>query len=120
MTDLLYQSSSNVIKECLWCFSNIVAGPGTHIIQFVNSEAFDRVLFLSESKNLDVRKESVHVISHSITGADVNLRGQIYNQSDCKVLKVMTDALNILDEKVILNSLEALECLFNLDDWLGY
>lgn len=31
LTSLLYQSNSNIIKECCWALSNISAGPQAHI-----------------------------------------------------------------------------------------
>ena len=31
LTPLLYQSNSNIIKEALWCFSNITAGPPSQV-----------------------------------------------------------------------------------------
>lgn len=74
LTSMLYQSNSNIIKECLWAFSNITAGPGTHIEKFIQSAAFERIIFLTESKNIDHRKEAMWVLCNAITGADFNLR----------------------------------------------
>jgi importin subunit alpha-1 len=70
LTNLLYQSNSNVIKECLWGFSNITAGPNSHIERFANSDAYSRIKYLASSHNIDLRKESLWVICNAITGAD--------------------------------------------------
>ena len=69
-TSLLYQSNSNVIKECLWSLSNIVATSTDSVIKFIQSSAFERVLVLTDSKNIDHKKESLFVITNAITCAD--------------------------------------------------
>ena len=44
LTDILYANNTNLIKECLWAFSNITAGPPRHIGLFVESKACERVM----------------------------------------------------------------------------
>lgn len=82
LTSILYQSNSQLIKEALWGFSNITAGPGSHIEAFINNSAFDRVVMLTASKNIDIRKESLYVICNSITGSDVINRSKIFEATN--------------------------------------
>jgi len=72
LTTVLYATNANIIKECCWAFSNICAGPVRHIKVFLESNAFDRILSLATSYNLDHRKEALWVICNAITGADVD------------------------------------------------
>jgi len=74
LTNLLYQTNTNVIKESLWGLSNITAGPVSHVERFVESDAFDRVASLSKNSNIDLRKESLYVLCNAITGADFKVR----------------------------------------------
>jgi hypothetical protein len=81
LTNILMQTSAPIIKEALWSFSNITAGPCHHVTAFVNSNAFDRILCLTESRNIDFKKEALFVMCNSITGADLKLRAEIYDKT---------------------------------------
>ena len=73
LTVLLYQSNSNVLKECLWTFSNITASTSIHVAKFVESNAFDRVVFLTENKYLDLKKEAIWVLTNALTNGDTKV-----------------------------------------------
>lgn len=120
LNSLLYQSNSNIIKECLWTFSNITAGPTHHVEKFLESDTFERVLMLCDSRNIDIRKEAIFVIAHSIDSADVQMRGHLYQKTGGTLLKVMIDAANMNDMRLRLSVLDAIEDLLKLDDWLGW
>lgn len=120
LTSLLYQTNSNTVKEALWGFSNITAGPNQHIKKFVDSDAFDRVIMLACSRNLDLRREALFVLCNSVTGADLQVRGQIYEKSKGEILQTLVKGSYINDLKIITNILDAIEELLKLDDWLGY
>jgi len=77
LTNMLYQTNSNIIKECCWALSNITAGPTHHVEKFVESTAFDRIIVLTHSTNIDHRKESLWVLCNAITGADFSVRKKI-------------------------------------------
>lgn len=47
LTHILYQSNSNIVKECLWAFSNISAGTGDQAKAILESKAFDRIVYLA-------------------------------------------------------------------------
>ncbi len=117
LTNLLYQSNSNIIKECLWSFSNITAGPSSHIEKFIESDSMDRVLFLTESRNIDIRKEAMYVICHAITGADVIIRAKIYEKTNGTIFGVMIKASYINEVRLLFHVIEAIEELLKLDDW---
>ena len=87
--------------------------------RFVQSDAFDRILVLTESRNLDFRKEALFVMVNAITGSDLKLRAQIFDKSHGHILKVMVNALVIIDKKLTSNTLEALDDLLALDEWYG-
>lgn len=116
---LLMQTSTAVIKETLWSFSNITAGPTSHVRQFVESNAFDRILVLAESRNLDLKKEATYVLANSVTGSDLRLRGDIYDKTQGSILGIMLSALFINDARLLRHSLEAIGDLFSLDEWFG-
>jgi hypothetical protein len=63
----LYQSNSNIVKECLWAFSNISAGTGEQAKAIIESPAFERIMYLAESKNIDNRKEAMWVVANCLT-----------------------------------------------------
>ena len=71
LLNLLYTTSTNIIKECLWCFSNISAGPASHVDKFVESDAFERVMHLGQSRNNDIKKEAIFVLCNSVTNSDI-------------------------------------------------
>lgn len=77
LTSLLFQTNSSIVRECCWALSNIAAGPQTHIEAMIRSAAFERVLNLCHSKNIDNKKESLWVVCNAITGADLLLRTEI-------------------------------------------
>jgi len=120
LTTLLYQSNSTTIKEALWAFSNITAGPVSHCEQFIDSDAFDRVMVLTESRNIDVRKESLFVICNTITSSDLKTRAKLFEKTNGSVIKTMILASNLMDLRLILNVIESIECLLKLDDWYGW
>jgi hypothetical protein len=74
LTSVLYATNANIIKECCWAFSNICAGPVRHIKHFLESPAFERMIHICSSYNLDHRKEALWVICNAITGADVSVQ----------------------------------------------
>lgn len=119
LTNLLYQTSTVIIKEALWSFSNITAGPVYHVEKFVQSDAFDRILVLTESTNIDFRKEALFSMANAVTGADLKVRGDIYDKSHGSILKSMIQALAIQDVRLLFAVLDAIECLLQLDDWFG-
>lgn len=77
LTNMLYQSNSNIIKESCWALSNITAGPGAHVAKFIDSTAFDRIVVLTTSTNIDNRKEALWVLCNAITGAEYSSRKEI-------------------------------------------
>lgn len=117
LTSLLYQSSSTIIKETLWAFSNITAGPQSHVEKFVNSDAFDRIMILTESRNIDIRKESLYVMCNAITGSDLVIRGKIYEKTDGKILYTMIQASSLTELKLIFFVLDSIDELLKLDEW---
>lgn len=114
LTNILYQSNSNIIKECLWGFSNITAGPSTHVAKFVESDAFDRILFLCESTNIDIRKESLFVMANAVTQGDMFVRSKIYEKSCGKILLALIQATYINDARLRNNSLDAIDDILKL------
>jgi len=74
ITNIMYSSNANLIKECCWALSNITAGPASHIEAFLDSPAFNRTLDLTKSFSIDHRKEAIWVLVNSITGSDVVIR----------------------------------------------
>lgn len=119
LTNLLYQTNTPLIKETLWSFSNITAGPVHHVEKFFESDAFDRILILSESRNLDLKKEALYVLANAITGADIKLRGSMYDRTHGHILKVMTNALLINESRLILQTIDAIDDILALDHWYG-
>jgi len=120
LTNLLYQTNSNVIKESLWAVSNITAGPVSHVERFVESDAFDRVASLSKNSNIDIRKESLFVLCNAITGADFKVRTQIYEKTSGEVIKTLIKGCRIMETRLTRSCLEAIEELFRLDVTLGW
>lgn len=119
LTGLLMQTSTPVIKEALWSFSNITAGPCLHVKAFAESNAFDRILVLSESRNLDLKKEALLVLTNAVTGADVKLRAELYDKTQAQIFKQMIFALDINDVRLLMGALDSLDDLLALDAWYG-
>ena len=94
MTPLLYQSNSNIIKEALWCFSNITAGPPSQVEQLVMNDSFDRIFVLTDSRNVDLRKESLFVLINAITGSDQKVLSIIYDKCHELLFTRILRALN--------------------------
>jgi hypothetical protein len=120
LNSLLYQSNSNIIKECLWAFSNVAAGPCGHIQKFVDSDAFERVLLLTESRNMDIRKEALYVMCHTVTGSDVTLRGKLFQKTNGVILKVLVSGSYLNESRLRMSILDGIEELLKLDEWLGW
>jgi hypothetical protein len=100
LTPLLYQSNSNIIKEALWCFSNVTAGPPNQVEQFVNSDAFERIFTLTDSRNIDLRKESLFVMINAITGCDQKVLSMIYDKCQELLFTRILKALSFQDLKL--------------------
>ena len=86
MTSMLFQTNSNIIKEALWAFSNITASNSIYIESFAESNAFSRILYLSKSNNIDLRKESLWVICNAVTGADFQVRKLLFEKGQPELL----------------------------------
>jgi hypothetical protein len=78
---LLFTSSSQMIKECLWVISNITAGPAAHVDSVVKSDLFERICVLTESKNIEVRKEALFALCNGVTNGDVVVVGEMYQKT---------------------------------------
>jgi hypothetical protein len=115
LTNLLYQTNHNIIKESLWALSNISAGPCSHVERYVLSDVFDRVHVLCTSTNIDIRKEALFVMCNAITGADMKIRVQIYEKTQGEVLKNIIKGCRINDSRLTLNILEGIEEFLKLD-----
>lgn len=89
LTNILYQSNSNIIKECLWAFSNISAGTSDQAKAILEAPAFERIIHLAESKNIDNRKEAMWVVANCLTQVDINLRNAVFINSQGKVLELL-------------------------------
>ena len=62
--------NSTTVKEACWAISNITAGPVDHIVKFLESAAFERIMQLAKSNNIDNKKEALWVLCNAITGCD--------------------------------------------------
>lgn len=120
LTNILYATSANLTKECLWALSNITAGPARHINKFVESTAFPRVMDLCSSFNIDLRKESLWVLVNAITGGDTPTKEMIFKFNDYKVVDVLTSSLTINEIRLLKNVLEGIEELLKLDHVFGW
>ena len=110
-----------ILKETLWSYSNITAGPPSHVEKFVKSDSFERIYELTKSRNIDLRKESLFVLLNAITGADLHTQQLIYERMGDSLLDTLIKALNLTNDLRLLNcTLEAIETVIRLDDWLGY
>jgi hypothetical protein len=74
---------------------------------------------LSESRNLDFKKEALYVLSNAVTGADIKLRAEIYDKTEGNIFKGMIFALDINDARLLLGALDSLDDLIALDSWYG-
>ena len=120
LTNLMYQTNHNIVKESLWALSNISAGPCSHVERFVQSDVFERVQSLTTSPNIDIRKEATFVMCNAVTGSDFKIRSEIYEKTRGGVLRSLLKALRINDLRLLLNVLEAIEELLKLDEVLGH
>lgn len=119
LANILYQTSSNLIKESLWALSNISAGPCSHVERFVHCDAFDRVQSLTKSPNIDIRKEALFVMCNAVTGADFKIRTEIYERTGGEVLRSFINGMRFTDQRLLMNLLDAVEELLKLDEVLG-
>ena len=119
LTNLLYQTNHNLVKESLWALSNISAGPCSHVERLVHSDVFNRVQSLTTSPNIDIRKEATFVMCNAVTGSDFKIRTEIYEKTSGGVLRSFLKALRINDFRLIINLLEGIEELLKLDEVLG-
>lgn len=89
LTPMLFQSNSNIIKETLWAFSNVTASAENHCEAFVNSKAVERVLYLTQSTNIDHRTEALWVLCNCITTCNFNVRHLLLQMSHRDILKAL-------------------------------
>ena len=115
LTQILYSTNSNLVKECCWALSNICAGPPEHIEQLVANPVFDRIIFLAASFNIDHKKEAMWVICNSITGSNHHIKEKILHFNNGQVLSVLINGMKLQEARLLKNILEALEELFKLD-----
>ena len=120
LTNILYTTNSNLIKETLWALSNISAGNQSQVEKFVESAAFERVLALAMSHNIDHRRESLFVLSNAITGCDPIYRKQILEKGGDLMIAALVKGLYMQDLRILRAIMEAIDALLKLDifyDW---
>ena len=61
---------TNIIKELLWILSNLMAGPPSHINAVLESPLIDRVIILTSSNNIELRKEALWCVCNALTTGD--------------------------------------------------
>ncbi len=76
--------------------------------QFVRSDLFDRICVLTESKNLEIRKEALFAVSNAITGADVVVLSDIYQKTQGKLIKILIEGTNLIEPKLTLSILDSI------------
>lgn len=74
---------------------------------------------LSESRNLDFKKEALFVLCNAVTGADLKLRADIYDKTEGSIFITMIHSLNINDPRLLNHTLDAIDDLLALDHWYG-
>lgn len=70
LNEISTQANTNIQKEVLWILSNLMAGPPAHIIAVLDSPLIDRVYILTNSTNIELRKEALWCICNAITTGD--------------------------------------------------
>jgi hypothetical protein len=86
----------------------------------VDSPAFDRVIALANSTNIDHRRESLFVLCNGVTGCDFILRKQILERGGNNLIATLIKGLYIQDPRILKNIIECLDSLLSLDtfyDW---
>jgi hypothetical protein len=69
-----------LIKETLWSFSNIAASNSEYAEAFVRSGALERVLYLTDNSNIDLKKEALWVICNAVTTSSPETRIEFFNK----------------------------------------
>jgi hypothetical protein len=120
MHGILLSSSTNVVKECLWAFSNITAGPQFHVEKVLESASLDRILQLTKSPNIDLRKESLWVFCNGISGVDMFARKKFLEKYGDELISSIVQGLYLQDTRLLSNLMEALEALLQLDEYFDW
>jgi hypothetical protein len=120
MHSILLSTSTNVIKECLWAFSNITAGPQIHVEKVLGSASLDRILYLTKSPNIDLRKESLWVFTNGITGCDMMVRKRFLEKYGDELIVSLLQGLYLQDVRLLSNLMEAIEALLQLDEFFDW
>ena len=70
LLSLTYASSTNIVKETLWAFSNLAAGSPQHAAKiFTNQTVSNRILVLMSSPSAILASEASWVMANAITTA---------------------------------------------------
>ena len=83
------------------------------------NDAFDRIFVLTDSRNVDLRKESLFVLINAVTGCDQKVLSIIYDKCQEILFTRILRALNFQDLKLQLQAVDAIDCLLSLDAWYG-
>lgn len=74
---------------------------------------------LTDSRNIDLRKESLFVIINAVTGCDTKVLGQMYDKCHELLFSRILRALSFQDLKLQMSALDAIDSLLSLDAWYG-
>ncbi|KAH0488224.1 MAG: hypothetical protein KVP17_000033 [Porospora cf. gigantea B] len=95
-------------KEALWALSNIAAGSSHQIQKVIDAGIIPQVINVLQTQDFEVKREAGWVISNAITGGNQN---QVDYVVSAGAIPALVDLLDMEDSKLVLCSVEAIECL---------
>lgn len=107
-----------MLREILWCLSNITAGTNFQIRKFLENESLVCKVYqcMNSSSAAPIQREAAYVICNLINSTDqAELHHHVVSLEDYLLLDLFAGLLKCNDPKVILEILEAIYILLCLD-----
>lgn len=109
--------NGNNLKSGLWCLSNVAAGTDSHKESILLADSLPSIYsFMTNEYPNELRKEACMVITNFLTTTEnEDFKMMVANFDQYKVISLLIECLQTIDNNLTLQILEALDHLFSLD-----
>ena len=109
--------SLQIVKECLWAFSNITAGSEDHIRMFLSCETLvEKILQMMNSLSNEIKREAILTFTNLIaTTQNTQVLIHVSNLHEGQFIQYLVAGLRQADSNLIIEVLQAFNELLKLD-----